>query len=152
MSYRQHVLKEMTFLLVVDKIVIDPKWFHWISLHYVILWVYLCWCMTPHQTPFDFSFKAIILATTLHSHLSLWRTKTDRIPFNILAAISSVCQDCKLLSVFYALFVPLFCAVNSLQTRQPRNWYERFFSPPQCSDQFWCPAIWCSGWYWGPFI
>jgi len=52
MSYRQHVLKEMTLLLVVGKIVIDPKWFHWISLHYVILWVYLYWCMTPPPNPF----------------------------------------------------------------------------------------------------
>jgi hypothetical protein len=61
--------------------------------------------------PFDFSFKAIILGTTLHSHLSLWQTETNKIQFNILTAMSSVYQDCKSLSVFYALFGPLVCAV-----------------------------------------
>ena len=106
---------------------------------------------TP-PNPFDFSFKAIILGTTLHSHLSLWQTETNRIPFIVLTAKSSVYQDCKSLSVFCALFVPIFCAVNRLQTGQSRNWYERFFSPPKCSDHFWCPAIWCSGLYRGLLV
>ena len=75
---------------------------------------------TP-PNPFHFSCKAIILGTTLHSHLSLWQTETNRIPFNILTEMSSAYQDCKLLSVFYALFMYLFCAVNKLQTGQPGN-------------------------------
>jgi hypothetical protein len=151
MSYRQHVLKEMTLLFVVDKIVIDPKWFHWISLHYVILWIYLCWCMLPHQTHLISVSK---LSWVPHYTLTCIcdRLRQNRIPFNILTAMSSVYQNCKSLAVFYALFMPLSCAVNRLQTGQPRNWYERFFTPPQFSDQFWCPVIWCSGWYWGLFI
>lgn len=54
---------------------------------------------TP-PNPFDCSFKAIILGTTLHSHLPLWQTKANRIPFNILTAMSCVYQNCKSLSVF----------------------------------------------------
>ena len=77
-------------------------------------------CDTP-PNPFDFTFKTIILGTTLHSYLSLCQTETNGIPFNILSAMSSVYQDCKSLSVFYALFMPLFCAVNSLQTRQTKE-------------------------------
>ena len=65
MSYRQHVRIEMTLLLVVGKIVIDPKWFHWISLHLCdSMNIFMLMCDTP-PNPFDFSFKAIV------SHLSL---------------------------------------------------------------------------------
>jgi hypothetical protein len=99
MAYRQHVLKEMTLLLVGDKIVIDPKWFCWISLHYVILWVYLCWCMTPNQT-YLISVSELLFWAPHYTLTCLSnRRRQMRIPFNFLTAISCVHQDCKALSL-----------------------------------------------------
>jgi hypothetical protein len=102
---------------------------------------------TP-PNPFYFGFKAVTLGTTLHSHLSLWQTETNRVPFNILTAMSFMYQDCKALSVFIHFLWLLVGSVNRLETGWLRNWDKRFFSPPQCLEQFWGPASWCFSWYW----